>query len=66
MNINNKNTELENIDKKLHISMCSVLSLDNIEMFRKEYNYRNYMDNVNNDLKSFGTYSEDEFEQNGQ
>jgi hypothetical protein len=42
MNKDNKNSELDNTDKKLHISdvMCSVLSLDNIEMFRKEYNDR--------------------------
>ena len=38
----NKNTELDNTDKKLHISdvMYSVLGLDNIETFRKEYNDR--------------------------
>jgi hypothetical protein len=42
MNKDNKNTEVDNTDKKLHISdvMCSVLSLDNIELFRKEYNDR--------------------------
>ena len=36
------NTNDENTDKKLIISdvMCSVLSLDNIEMFRKEFNDR--------------------------
>lgn len=42
MENNNKSTDLDNTDKKLHISyvMCSVLSLDNIDMFRKEYNDR--------------------------
>ena len=42
MNTEKKSTELDNTDKKLHISdvMCSVLSLDNIDMFRKEYNDR--------------------------
>jgi hypothetical protein len=42
MNKDNKRNELDNTDKKLHISdvMYSVLSLDNIETFRKEYNDR--------------------------
>jgi hypothetical protein len=42
MNKDNKGTKLNDTDKKLHISdvMYSVLSFDNIETFRKEYNDR--------------------------
>ena len=42
MDKDNKRDELGNTDEKLHISdvMYSVLSLDNIETFRKDYNDR--------------------------